>query len=350
MAMSVVNQMLRELDRRRASAAERADLPGMVRALPPPRPSFVRPALAGIALAAACGVATAAWLTLGRDAPLGAKDATPAPAATVEALPRETATQAEPPLKWSMLLETVPAGDPTPAGPRAASPDSSPSRQGAQGEAHENLPPAALAGSARARPGGAQPRAEPAPPSPISELPAASAEAPWSNAPKNSSASAEPPPRAGEGQGRRHAASASEPAVELGEVVIDKRPAESAQPGARDAAAALRDARALAQRGEAGAAAELLRRHGASAAGNAEYRGLHAAVLQRLTLHAEAVVEYRAALRLAPDAAVWWLGLGISLESLGRAGEAREAFEHARAGKLSAELAAYADQRLSALR
>jgi MSHA biogenesis protein MshN len=139
--------------------------------------------------------------------------------------------------------------------------------------------------------------------------------------------------------------------------VIDKSPAENlqqARPASHDAeatvAAALREGRALAQRGEAAAAAELLKRHANAGAGNAEYRGLHAAVLQRLTLHAEAAEEYRAALRLAPNASVWWLGLGISLEALGRTAQARDAFERARGGNLSAELAAFADQRIHALR
>jgi MSHA biogenesis protein MshN len=148
----------------------------------------------------------------------------------------------------------------------------------------------------------------------------------------------------------------AEHGIRTGEPVVEKTSAESVAPsrapaGQADAlAAAMREARALAQRGEASAAMELLKQYSAAGGGNAEYHGLHAAVLQRLTLHAEAVDEYRAALRLAPSASVWWLGLGISLEALGRAREAREAFERARGGGLSAELAAFAEQRIGALR
>jgi MSHA biogenesis protein MshN len=113
---------------------------------------------------------------------------------------------------------------------------------------------------------------------------------------------------------------------------------------------ASRLARLKLERGDARGAEETLARAAAAATDNAEYRALHAAVLQRLTLHKRAVAEYQAALQLAPQAGVWWMGLGISLEADGRLPEAKEAFQRARAtGALSPELAAFVDQKLKRL-
>lgn len=113
---------------------------------------------------------------------------------------------------------------------------------------------------------------------------------------------------------------------------------------------ASRLARLQLERGDSRGAAETLGKAAGVAANDAEYRALHAAVLQRLTLHKDAVAEYQAALRLAPQAGVWWMGLGISLEADGRAAEAREAFLRARAsGSLSAELDRFVEKKLRQL-
>lgn len=109
-------------------------------------------------------------------------------------------------------------------------------------------------------------------------------------------------------------------------------------------------ARLKLERGDVRGAEEALGKAAGAAADNPEYRALHAAVLQRLTLHKDAVTEYQAALRLAPQAGVWWMGLGISLEADGRGAEAREAFQKARAsGALSAELDRFVEQKLRQL-
>ncbi len=63
---------------------------------------------------------------------------------------------------------------------------------------------------------------------------------------------------------------------------------------------ASRLARLKLERGDARGAEETLGRAAAAATDNAEYRALHAAVLQRLTLHKRAVAEYQAALRSPP--------------------------------------------------
>ena len=113
---------------------------------------------------------------------------------------------------------------------------------------------------------------------------------------------------------------------------------------------ASRLARLKLTRGDARGAEETLSRAAPAAADNPEYRALHAAVLQRLTFHKQAVAEYQAALRLVPQAGVWWMGLGISLEADGRPAEARDAFQRARAtGALTPELTEFVEQRLKRL-
>lgn len=112
----------------------------------------------------------------------------------------------------------------------------------------------------------------------------------------------------------------------------------------------MRLARIQIERNDLRGASATLKKASAAAAGNAEFHALHAAVLQRLTLHKDAVAEYQAALRLVPQAGVWWMGLGISLEADGRGAEAREAFQRARSsGALSAELDRFVEQKLRQL-
>jgi len=83
------------------------------------------------------------------------------------------------------------------------------------------------------------------------------------------------------------------------------------------------------------------------AASSAEFQGFAAHVLQRLGRSKEAAAYYQAATRLAPAESRWWLGLGLALESDGRAAEAHEAFLRAKAGAtLSSELATLVEQKL----
>lgn len=64
---------------------------------------------------------------------------------------------------------------------------------------------------------------------------------------------------------------------------------------------------------------------------SAEYRALHAMVLQSQDLHARAIDEFAAALREQPGHAPWLVGLGVSLHAQGRQSAAQEAFALARA-------------------
>jgi len=84
-----------------------------------------------------------------------------------------------------------------------------------------------------------------------------------------------------------------------------------------------------------------------AAGSNADYQGFTAHVLQRLGRYNEAAEHYQAATRLSPGDGRWWLGLGLTLEDEGRVSEAREAFLRARqSGNLGAELSALVEQKL----
>jgi tetratricopeptide (TPR) repeat protein len=99
------------------------------------------------------------------------------------------------------------------------------------------------------------------------------------------------------------------------------------------------------------AALQILEQARAAGQGNSDFHALRGAVLQRLTRHAEAADAYRMALNSGPQSGTSWVGLGISLEALGSRPEAAEAFRRGiAAGTLPEDVKAYAEQRLQYLR
>ncbi len=109
-------------------------------------------------------------------------------------------------------------------------------------------------------------------------------------------------------------------------------------------------ARLMVERGDVDGALIVLDRHAASASGNADYHAFRAALQQRVSRHAEAIEEYRAALSLLPSVGRWWIGLGISLQAQGRPKEALESYRRAKGtGNLPPELIGFADQRINLL-
>jgi MSHA biogenesis protein MshN len=109
-------------------------------------------------------------------------------------------------------------------------------------------------------------------------------------------------------------------------------------------------ARALVERNDVGGALAVLQKHAPAGETNPEYHAFTAALYQRLERHGDAVAEYRSALKLAPNAGVWWMGLGISQQALNRPKEAADAFQRAKAsGNLAPELIAFTDRRLRLL-
>ena len=94
----------------------------------------------------------------------------------------------------------------------------------------------------------------------------------------------------------------------------------------------------------------VLQRHAAPADRNPDFHAFAAALYQRLDRHPEAIEQYQTALGLAPSAGVWWLGLGISFQAVGRPKDALEAFTRAKsAGNLAPDLLAFVEQRLRQL-
>jgi MSHA biogenesis protein MshN len=109
-------------------------------------------------------------------------------------------------------------------------------------------------------------------------------------------------------------------------------------------------ARILVENDDIPTALIVLQRHAAPPDRNPDFHAFAGALYQRLDRHKEAIEQYQAALRLAPSAGVWWLGLGISLQTVGRPKDAQEAFTRAKsAGTLAPDLLSFVDQRLRQL-
>ncbi len=109
-------------------------------------------------------------------------------------------------------------------------------------------------------------------------------------------------------------------------------------------------ARLLAERGAVTQALGVLERTVPPVTADPDFYGLLAALYQRSEQHARAVAAYRRVLAIVPDKAVWWMGMGISLEKLQRQDEAVQAYRRARAtGGMSSQVNGYINSRLAAL-
>lgn len=101
-------------------------------------------------------------------------------------------------------------------------------------------------------------------------------------------------------------------------------------------------------RGDVLGALAVLETHEAFAAGAADYQGAMAAMLQRLNRPGEAEARYLKATQSDSANGRWWLGLAMAREAQGKVNEAREAFRSALAAKgLSAELRAFAEAKIN---
>lgn len=110
-------------------------------------------------------------------------------------------------------------------------------------------------------------------------------------------------------------------------------------------------ARLQVEKGEQQGALETLQRTLPQAAERPDYQAFLAALLQRQGRHQESIEHYLVALRKTPQNGVWWMGLGISLQADNRLAEAQDAFGKAKASNtLSADLLAFVEQKLAQLR
>ena len=109
-------------------------------------------------------------------------------------------------------------------------------------------------------------------------------------------------------------------------------------------------ARIIVEHNDPAGALAVLQKHAAPPDRNPDFHAFAAALYQRLGRHPEAIDQYQQALRLAPSAGIWWVGLGISLQAAARPKEAFEAFSSAKAaGPLALDLKSFVDQRLKQL-
>ncbi len=110
-------------------------------------------------------------------------------------------------------------------------------------------------------------------------------------------------------------------------------------------------ARMLVEQGNLARALNILKLASPPVAGNETYHALHAAVLQRAGHHQEVVGLYRALLLSQPSSGTWWMGLGLSLEALGERAEARHAYTKAQgSGSLRGKVLQFVEQKLAATR
>lgn len=416
--MSLINKMLQDLERRRASAAEHGAIPNSVRALPLESQRVRWPWVAGLVAAvtlAAIGVW--AWMSL-RAVPSEAPavQVRPAPDRTTPALPPLASRlsgelAAVPPPPPDPALPVAPAQAPVtsprppsgpavvagPASPEPAPPQAAPKdtrvKEAPRGAAAADPVPlaASAAGAAIARAeSDAVKSAEGAAPRP--PLPAEQA-AKAKRAPVKPTASQESAasgidkkvrePTTGdlaENEYRRGATLLQQGDIAGAEehfrVALQQQPSHQSarhalfglmlearryveaetllteglrlNPGQPGFAMAL--ARLQVERGDNMAGINTLRRSLSAAQNSPDYLAFLAALQQRVGRHGDAVENYSAALRMAPQAGVWWMGLAISLQALKRDADAKEAFNRAKASNsLNPELQAFVDQRLRQL-
>ena len=374
--MSLINDMLRDLDTRNAATSERNGLAHNIRALPPAGERRLPPLLL-ILLAATAGGAVV-WL-LQKPAASPAASVPPAAASATAAseLPPPIATttvsaaEAEvpppaaapvvdtPPLRLDTQLDQAPPAPKTAPAIAAALPAPLPSAPTLQPAVKPAVAAAPVPAPTDARTAAPTSRSNAAPQ--ISKQPALGS---------TPAEQAEAEYQRGIAAIRRgdnsEAGTALRAALRLAPAHIGARQAllgqfteqqrwHDAETLALDGVGllpqrsewALLAARLMYERGEIELALETLNQHAAAARQNADYQIMHALLLQRAGRHADAANCYRTALTLRPGEGRWWFGLGRALDADRREAEARQAYEKARdSGNLPPELQQSVERRL----
>ena len=354
--MSLVNRMLRDLDRRQASDAAPADVPpGQVRAVrrSPGRHEWFWRSVAALLLVS---VAWVVWVTYelrphpALATPLAFAAAEEAKRRPVESAPDVVKPAAEPEpqrqaaavpppaplefLKLAQLIETPIPEQPAPQ-PKSSAP------RPAKGPLSLSVPPSNL--SKRNRPRPADLDAE----SLFREGVAMLNQGRVTDAQQDFTAAL-----------KRHAA--HEPARQaLVSILIDRSQLDEARrlleeglainPAQAYFATVL--ARIHVEQRNYAAAADVLNASREAGREDADYQVLRGAVLQRLGRHAEAAEALLSAVELKKQPAATWVALGVSLEATGKRAQAVEAYRRsllAAAG--SQDTRSYAEMRIRALR
>lgn len=360
--MSLLNQMLRDLDRRDAPATDRDDLASYVRVLP--RGSVTsRWREAALLLAGLLAGGVVVWLVLGEPSsrsPAPVRPALPVPAALppVTAIPHavepapavaSVITKEAPPPITSLKIDpdldagTLPVRLVKP--PRLVSPAPAPpqAREGTQQPTtHRPPPPVAEL----------QPQIDKTSrTSKVSEVADGEYRKALGLVRRGSLVEAVDSLRRALNLDSRHAQARQA----LLSVLLEQKQWREALSVANDGLAldptqsgwAMIAARLLVEQGDLARAADLLATHSPHAERNADYQAFHGLLLQRLQRPREAAQRYQAALVLHPAEGRWWYGLGLALDADRRETEARDAYRKARdSGNLSPDLAAVVDQKL----
>ncbi|MBX9904532.1 MAG: tetratricopeptide repeat protein [Burkholderiales bacterium] len=371
--MSVINQMLVDLERRRASGEERNRIPDHVRVLPDDTQAVRRPPIriAAAALGVALIAAGAWWWLAGRSTvtlPPGspATMAAPAPVPVTEPEPTSVPEARDTEfIARRLTLDLAQPPQPVNPAPGAAQRDAPPAIETAAVIARRPATAVQQAGivadKPRAPPAAMKKAAE-TPPAPVEidkqvrqPTPRQRADAEYSKG-----AVALHRGQAAEARVAFEAALQIDPMHHgsrqaLVGVLLDARQPALAlrvlQEGLQLAPAqhgfAMTLARLQMDNGELDAGVQTLARSLEYPGASPDYIAFYAGLLQRQQKHAEAAAQFQRALGQRGNVGVWLLGLGVSLEALGRGAEAQEAYRLAKAsGNLSADLQSFADQKL----
>lgn len=373
--MSLINDMLRDLDAKRPDDPARLNLQREIRSLPAAKGRAAPWRLALLAGLPALGVA-AAWLhanerllpLLGVMPPANsALVPTIAPPALVPPIAAVPELRPARSLAYSPPAETLlPVPDPQAAKPSVPTaggerpPASAAMAKVDQPGAAKPPPPQPVLAQPIAQPVVAQPPAPVAAPARIEKVPMAATPRDRAEAEFQRAETALAGGRASEAADALRGALKQDPShvaarqlllrqlLELrkvGEVVALLQEGLQQLPDQTGWAMSL--ARLQLERGDPAAADATLARSASFAEASADYAGFMGHLKTRLGEPRQAIPLYARATRLAPDEGRWWLGLGLAQEADGRLADARESLRHALAtGRLSRELAAVAEQHL----
>lgn len=368
--MSVINQMLRDLDARAASEQERAGLPPRIRTLPPGgqvRRQNLRMLVIGMG-AGAILMALVLLLFRVSTTPNEIPVATPAPAAPVAIPPAPTSVAPVAPavpavpadvaeMKLSLLVGQQAQPKPKPVTPPAPAPVLPPQPKAAPAEKPVAAPPVAVPKSVPAHLPSPQVMAEEAQIDKRTkggqgrELAEAEYRKAMQAVKRGDNEAALPlfkhaleldPELARARQGYLSVLVAAKRWDVARQVAEQGLALDPTQSGWANIVARLQF-----EQGDAAGAVQTLERFAIHAPHDADFQGLFAYLLQKQQRPAEAAERFRAALQVRPNEGRWWFGLGLSLEQAGNSAGAKEAYTKAKSvGNLPPDMAAAVEQKL----